>query len=154
MIEVQSNVLFLSTFGVEIDLSRMWVNAYLSIKNPKSSRAQMQIAHFAYMTPLCCVRNFQPQNLGPPLTKSWIHTCIVQVRMLHRDASRTEIYCQEVKRILLLKITSNHSILNYLMAKSHFFSSNFQKNKKVSNVNWVGYSIQVILCISRCFFTF
>ena len=46
MIEVQCNVLFLSTFGVEIDVknerkrvSRMWENAYLSIKNPKASRA-------------------------------------------------------------------------------------------------------------------
>ena len=46
MIEVQCNVLFLSTFGFEIDVknerkrvSRMWENAYLSIKNPKASRA-------------------------------------------------------------------------------------------------------------------
>ena len=46
MIEVQCNVLFLSTFGVEKDVknwrkrvSRMWENAYLSIKNPKASRA-------------------------------------------------------------------------------------------------------------------
>ena len=46
MIEVNSNVLFLSTFGVKIDVknerkrvSRMCENAYLSIKNPKASRA-------------------------------------------------------------------------------------------------------------------
>ena len=46
LIEVQSNVLFLSTFGVEVDvknwrkrISRMWENAFLSIKIPKASRA-------------------------------------------------------------------------------------------------------------------
>ena len=46
MIEVNSNALFLSTFGVKIDVknerkrvSRMCENAYLSIKNPKASRA-------------------------------------------------------------------------------------------------------------------
>ena len=45
-IEVKSNALFLSTFGVKIDVknkrkrvSRMCENAYLSIKNPKASRA-------------------------------------------------------------------------------------------------------------------
>ena len=46
MIEVNSNALFLSTFGVKIDVknerkrvSRMCENAYLGIKNPKASRA-------------------------------------------------------------------------------------------------------------------
>ena len=46
MIEVKSNALFLSTFGVKIDVknerkrvSRMCENAYLSIKNPKASKA-------------------------------------------------------------------------------------------------------------------
>ena len=49
MIEVNSNALFLSTFGVKIDVknerkrvSRMCENAYLSIKNPKASRALKQ----------------------------------------------------------------------------------------------------------------
>ena len=52
----------------------MWENAYLSIKNPKASRAlkqalepQPQIAHFAHVTPLHYIGNFQPQSLGPPL---------------------------------------------------------------------------------------
>ena len=52
----------------------MWENAYLSIKNPKASRALKQaldpghkIAHFARVTVLCYVSNFRPQNLGPPL---------------------------------------------------------------------------------------
>ena len=52
-----SNALFLSTFGVKIDVKnerkrvfRMCENAYLSIKNPKGSRAL----------------NFWPQKLGPP----------------------------------------------------------------------------------------
>ena len=35
-----------------------------------------QFARFAHMTPLCYVSNFRPQNLGPPLTKSWIRTCL------------------------------------------------------------------------------
>ena len=44
-----SNVLFLSASGVEVDiknerkrLSRMWENAYWSIKNPKASTALKQ----------------------------------------------------------------------------------------------------------------
>ena len=48
LIEVQYNVLFSSAFGVELDVknerkrvSRNWENAYLSIKNPKASRAQV-----------------------------------------------------------------------------------------------------------------
>ena len=51
----------------------MWKNAYLSIKNPKASRARLraldpglQIARFAHVTLLCYIGNFQPQNLGPP----------------------------------------------------------------------------------------
>ena len=49
MIEVKFNAEFLSTFGVKIDIknerkrvSRMCENAYLSIKNPKDSRALKQ----------------------------------------------------------------------------------------------------------------
>ena len=53
-------------------VSRMWENAYLSIKNPKASRALKQggtgpwpqITCFAYVTPLCYVGNFWPQKLG------------------------------------------------------------------------------------------
>ena len=81
MIEVNSNALFLSTFGVKIDVknerkrvSRMCENAYLSIKNPKASRAlkralgpRPQIACFARATLLRYVGNFRPQKLAPPL---------------------------------------------------------------------------------------
>ena len=80
-IEVKSNALFLSTFGVKIDVlnkrkrvSRMCENAYLSIKNRKASRAlkraldpRPQNARFARTTPLRYVGNFRPQKLGPPL---------------------------------------------------------------------------------------
>ena len=52
----------------------MWENAYLSIKNPKASRALKQaldpsrkIARFARATALHYIGNFRPQNLGPPL---------------------------------------------------------------------------------------
>ena len=67
-IEVKSNALFLSTFGVKIDVknkrkrvSRMCENAYLSIKNPKASRALKRaldpgscrmLKNFARTTPL------------------------------------------------------------------------------------------------------
>ena len=74
MIEVNSNVLFLSTFGVKIDVknerkgvSRMCENAYLSIKNPKTLKTRPQIARFACATPHRYVGNFRPQKLGPPL---------------------------------------------------------------------------------------
>ena len=65
MIEVNSNALFLSTFGVKIDVknerkrvSRMCENAYLSIKNPKASRALKWALDpsprlLASLTPLC-----------------------------------------------------------------------------------------------------
>ena len=79
-IEVKSNALFLSTFGVKIDVknkrkrvSRMCENAYLSIKNPKASRAlnrgpgpRPHNARFARAAPLRYVGNFRPQKLGPP----------------------------------------------------------------------------------------
>ena len=52
----------------------MCENAYLSIKNPKASRAlkwaldpRPQNAHFAHATPFSYVGNFRPQKLGPPL---------------------------------------------------------------------------------------
>ena len=93
MIEVNSNALFLSTFGVKIDVknerkrvSRMCENAYLSIKNPKASRAlkraldpghrllaSLARLHFATSA------NFSLRSWGPPLTKSWIRTWIFQV---------------------------------------------------------------------------
>ena len=51
----------------------MWENAYLSIKNPKASRALKRaldpcrkIARFARATALRYVTKFRPQNLGPP----------------------------------------------------------------------------------------
>ena len=46
MIEVNSNALFLSTFERK-RVSRMCENAYLSIKNPKASRALKQALKWA-----------------------------------------------------------------------------------------------------------
>ena len=59
----------------------MWENAYLSIKNPKASRAlkwaldpsrkllaSLTWLHFATLAP------FGLRTWGPPLTKSWIRT--------------------------------------------------------------------------------
>ena len=66
----------------------MWENAYLSIKNPKASRAlkwaldpSLKIARFAHTTTLRYVGNFRPQNLGSPLTKCWIRTCNSSCRL-------------------------------------------------------------------------
>ena len=88
MIEVNSNVLFLSTFGIKIDVknerkrvSRMCENAYLSIKNPKASRALKRaldpgrrllasLARLRFTT----LATFGLRSWGPPLTKSWIRT--------------------------------------------------------------------------------
>ena len=89
-IEVKSNALFWSTFGVKIDVlnkrkrvSRMCENAYLSIKNPKASRARLRALdpgrrmlmlaslarlHFATLA------TFGLRSWAPPLTKSWIRT--------------------------------------------------------------------------------
>ena len=51
----------------------MWENAYLSIENPKASRALKRaldpgrkIARFARATALRYVCNFRPQKLRPP----------------------------------------------------------------------------------------
>ena len=92
MIEVNSNALFLSTFGVKIDVknerkkvSRMCDNAYLSIKSPKASRVLQwaldpgcrlltSIAQLRFTTSA----TFGLRSWGPPLTKSWIRTCVVQ----------------------------------------------------------------------------
>ena len=87
-IEVKSNALFLSTFGVKIDVlnkrkrvSRMCENAYLSIKNPKASRAlkraldpgRRMLASLARLH-FATSATFGLRSWGPPLTKSWIHT--------------------------------------------------------------------------------
>ena len=81
LIEVNANALFLSTFGVIIDVknerkrvSRMCENAYLSIKNPKASRAlkraldpgrrllaSLTRLHFAMSA------TFSLRSWGPPL---------------------------------------------------------------------------------------
>ena len=88
MIEVNSNALFLSTFGVKIDVknerkrvSRMCENAYLSIKNPKASRACLRVLDPGrrLLTSLAQLRfatlaTFGLRSWGPPLTKSWIRT--------------------------------------------------------------------------------
>ena len=87
-IEVKSNALFWSTFGVKIDVlnkrkrvSRMCENAYLSIKNPKASRALKQALDpgrrmLASLARLCFATSatFGLRSWGPPLTKSWNHT--------------------------------------------------------------------------------
>ena len=82
-IEVKSNALFLSTFGVKIDVlnkrkrvSRMCENAYLSIKNPKASRAlKRALDPGNRMLALPTSATFGLRSWGPPLTKSWIRTC-------------------------------------------------------------------------------
>ena len=90
MIEVNSNALFLSTFGVKIDVknerkrvSRMCENAYMSIKNPKASRAlkwALDPGHrlLASLTQLhfATWATFSLRDWGSPLTKSWIRTCV------------------------------------------------------------------------------
>ena len=88
--EVKSNALFLSTFGVKIDVknkrkrvSRMCENAYLSIKNPKASRALKwaldpgcrMLASLARLR-FAMSATFGLRSWGPPLTKSWIRTCV------------------------------------------------------------------------------
>ena len=80
-IEVKSNALFLSTFGVKIDVlnkrkrvSRMCENAYLSIKNPKASRALMRaldpgrrmLASLAWLR-FATSATFGLRSWGPPL---------------------------------------------------------------------------------------
>ena len=87
-IEVKSNALFLSTFGVKTDVknkrktvSRMCENAFLSIKNPKASRALKQaldpsrrmLALLARLR-FAMSATFGLRSWGPPLTKSWIRT--------------------------------------------------------------------------------
>ena len=83
-IEVKSNALFLSTFGVKIDdknkrkrVSRMCENAYLSIKNPKASRALKQALDPGRRMLASLRRQLSASEAGdPPLTKSWIRTCL------------------------------------------------------------------------------
>ena len=81
MIEVKSKALFLSTFGVKIDVknerkrvSRMCENAYLSIKNPKASRALKRALDpgdrlLASLTRLrfATLATFGLRTWGPPL---------------------------------------------------------------------------------------
>ena len=80
-IEVKSNALFLSTFGVKIDVknkrkrvSRMCENAYLSIKNPKASRALKRALDpgcrmLTSLARLCFATSatFGLRSWGPPL---------------------------------------------------------------------------------------
>ena len=60
----------------------MWENAYLSIKNPKASRAlkrALDPSHklLASLAQLCFATSatFSLSTWSPPLTKSWIRTC-------------------------------------------------------------------------------
>ena len=89
-IEVKSNALFLSTFGVKIDVlnkrkrvSRMCENAYLSIKNPKASRAPRRRMHASLARlRFATSATFGLRSWGPPpwpnpgsapgLTCTWI----------------------------------------------------------------------------------
>ena len=71
MIEVQSNVLFPSAFGIELAVknerkrvSKMWENAYLSIKNPKAPWPQM--ACFVHVTLLSTLATFGLRSWHPP----------------------------------------------------------------------------------------
>ena len=88
----------------------MWENAYLSIKNPKASRAlkraldpgrklltSLAQLHFTMSA------TFGLRTWGPPLTKSWIHTCAaymieiwflggLSLHLNHLIASRMTIY--------------------------------------------------------------
>ena len=84
-IEVKSNALFLSTFGIKIDVlnkrkrvSRMCENAYLSIKNPKASRALKRALDLGRRMLASLCRQLSASEAGaPPLTKSCIRTWIV-----------------------------------------------------------------------------
>ena len=59
----------------------MWENAYLSIKNPKVSRALKRALDPGHklLVSLAQLRlvtsTFDLRTWGPPLTKSWICTC-------------------------------------------------------------------------------
>ena len=101
LIESKSNALFLSTFGVKIDVlnkrkrvSRMCENAYLNIKNPKASRALKQapdpgrrmLASLAWLR-FVTSATFGLRSWGPPLTKSWIRTCMLRTAS-HRLGSQ------------------------------------------------------------------
>ena len=73
LIEVQCNIIFLSDLGVEKAVknerkrvSRMWKNAYLSIKIPKASRALKQtLVTNGLLHSLRYIGNFRPQKLAP-----------------------------------------------------------------------------------------
>ena len=94
MIEVNSNALFLSTFGVKIDVknerkrvSRMCENAYLSIKNPKASRALKRALEPGRILLASLRRQLSAAEAGaPPLTKSWIRTCEEKSITVYADA--------------------------------------------------------------------
>ena len=114
MIEVKSNALFLSTFSIKIDVknerkrvSRMCENAYLSIKNPKASRAQ--IARFACATPLCYAGNFWPQKLGPPLDQILDLHLLLDKVMSHNQWHWSIILC--------LKVTEELHTRPYMVTK-------------------------------------
>ena len=99
-IEVKSNALFLSTFGVKIDVknkrkrvSSMCENAYLSIKNPKASRAlkwaldpghrmlaSLARLHFAMSA------TFGLRSWGPPLDQILDPHLNVEINWISREA--------------------------------------------------------------------
>ena len=63
----------------------MWQNAYLSIKNPKASRALKQALDpgrklLASLARLCFAASatFGLRTWGPALIKSWIRTCNIR----------------------------------------------------------------------------
>ena len=61
----------------------MWENAYLSIKNPKASRALKRALDPSRK--LLALLRWQLSVSGPgafPLTKSWIRTCIMTLNSI------------------------------------------------------------------------
>ena len=52
----------------------MWENAYLSIKNPKASRALKRALDPAAIARFATSATFGLSTWAPPLTKSWIRT--------------------------------------------------------------------------------
>ena len=71
----------------------MWENAYLSIKNPKASRALKRaldpgcnlLASLARLR-FAMSATFGLRTWGPPLTKSWIRTCAKDIEVNYQKS--------------------------------------------------------------------
>ena len=93
----------------------MCENAYLSIKNPKASRARLRALDPGRRMLALYVGNFRPQKLGPPLTKSWIHTCdsiLFGYRLCGVILVR-QIYTLEIILPIELRVTQNDTLAAY-----------------------------------------